>query len=100
MRECSGVTFETVELEHFQKHFWGSPSAALLERMFEVVSDHWTKHLTSIGASDTGMRQAQGALDALGTVMELAQKLAGLPIEGEEVKEEIDAEEDTPDVRF
>ena len=100
MRECRGVTFETEELEHYQKYFWGSPSAVLLNRVFEKVSEHWMTQLTSVGASTDTMRQAQGALDALGTVVEIGQRLGMIALEEEEDQEETEEEEGIPDVGF
>jgi hypothetical protein len=100
MRECKGVRFETEELEHYQKYFWGRASAVLLNRVFEMVSEHWMKTLTSVGASTDAIRQAQGALDALGTVVEIGQALGALAIEEETQGEETMEEEVQTDVGF
>lgn len=78
MPEILGIEFNKETGSEFQSWYGIRPSSWLVGQMIRKISDHWSQALTSVGSSVGTMRQAQGALDALGALeaaCEMAAKM-------------------------
>ena len=77
----NGISFTQAELEAFQRVFPTTKAAALMGRIIDTIADSWRLRLTSLSSSSDIVRQSQGALDALGSVIEEGIQLAALAID-------------------
>ncbi len=93
-KEHLGIRFSETELKDFKRVFPGTPAANLFGKMISKLSGGWSLRLTSLGAPADTVRQAQGALDALGSLMQAGVEFAALDVdwekeaEGDQVEEE------------
>lgn len=82
--EHDGIAFTKEELEDFQRVFPMSPAARLLDKMVVALAENWRAQLTSCGSTMDGVRQAQGAVTVLDSLMNEAVVFAGLQVDWEQ----------------
>lgn len=83
MPESHGVTFDKLTGVEFQHWYANAGSAALLGKLIQKISSEFTVRLVSSGSSMETVRQAQGALEALGTLDSWAKEIAEMNLEEE-----------------
>ena len=93
MPELHGVRFDEATGLDFQQWYGKSRSSLLLGKMIELVTRQWTLRLMSVGSSTESMRQAQGALEALGEVDRLCEELGRMDMTAEAVESQDDGAE-------
>jgi hypothetical protein len=89
------MKFERAAGEAFQAWFGKHPASVVMGKLMARVAELWTARLMSVGSSVDEVRQAQGALDALGVVETWAMELAEMSLE-EKMGEDDDGLEFTP----
>lgn len=87
MPEIGGVEFNKETGVEFQSWYGQRPSAWLLGAMIRKISDLWLAKLTAVGSSTETIRQAQGALDALGTLDEWCESVKRMNLDKDETTE-------------
>jgi len=90
----NGIVFTEAELEDFQRVFPSTKAANMVGKIVDAIANSWRGRLTGLSGSIDIVRQAQGALDALGSLVNEAVALAALSVdwEAEEAKDEDESE--------
>lgn len=99
-KEFRGIRVSEAELREYQRLFPSGDVAQVVGRIVERVGEYWRLRLVDLDVGDPGVRQAQGALSALGSVGELGAYLAQVSWDAENVVEDEDQDEGGIDVRF
>ena len=95
-----GVETEEGEIRDFQRVFPVSPAAGLLNKVIVSIGKPYEEAIHSLGTGMDSIRQAQGALDALGRLVVKVEGLMKYDLEREDAVEDDEEEQDAPELRF
>lgn len=80
MAELHGITFDEATGLEFQQWYGKAKTSWLLGKVIGKITEQWTLRLMALGSSEAVVRQAQGALEALGELDKFCEELARMNV--------------------
>lgn len=98
--EIQGIETSEEEVRDFQRVFPDTLAAKLLAKVTSRIEMEWEEVLHDVSAREERVRAAQGALEAMKKLGEIAYQLANVNLDGEDAKEKEEEQDARTDVGF
>ena len=98
--EIQGIETDKEEVREFQRVFPDSAAARLLAKITTKIEMEWEEVLHDVSAREERVRAAQGALEAMKKLGEIAYAITKADIDGEDAENKEEEQDAGTDVGF